>query len=142
MDNSAASAYYDATDKKLYVSADHSSGGVWIQDYNNLIPDYGDLRLKAGSPAIDRGDVNFLPSSFTVDIDGLNRLVDYTSLFGNNSLDLGAHEKIFDEEEAPAPVIPDSLTLNYVLSYDVIKEGITEEEMLDNYPIQDVNKSI
>jgi hypothetical protein len=142
MDTSAASAFYDEIDKKLYVSADHPTGGVWIQDYNNLVPDYGDLRLSAGSPAIDRGDPAYLPSSITLDILGSNRWIDYATLFGDNSLDLGAHEKTYDSEEAPSPAIPDSLGLNYVLSYDVIEEGITDENTIDNYPVTGVNKSI
>jgi hypothetical protein len=140
--NSSGSAFYDETEKKLYVAEDHTSGGVWVQDYNNLVPDYGDLRLKAGSPAIDRGDNSYLPGTITADIDGSNRLVDYVNHNGNNSLDLGAYEKTYVEEDEPSPVIPDTLALNYVQVYNSLIEGIKDESTLDNYPVKDVNKSI
>ena len=140
MDNSAASAYYDEVDKKLYVSADHASGGVWIQDYNNLIPDYGDLRLKAGSPAIDKGNSSFYPSPITTDIGGLNRFVNYVTIEGDNSLDLGAHEKVYDVEAEPNPPIEVS-DQNYILAFSPVTE-IATEDPLDDFPVHQVNKSI
>jgi predicted outer membrane repeat protein len=94
-DNNTASGMYDEVEKKLYVCFDSPLGGVWIKDYNNLIPDYGDLRLQVGSPAIDRGDSTALGTNFTLDINGAQRRVDYSSIFAANSLDLGAYEKDF-----------------------------------------------
>lgn len=93
MDNSAASAYYDKTDKKLYVAADHWSGGLWIQDYANLIPDYGDLSLRDSSPAIDLADESIYPPMPTTDILGMPRRVDYASIRGSDGLDQGSYEK-------------------------------------------------
>lgn len=142
VDTDVSSGNFDEVDKKLYVSAWNPQGGVWVKDYNNLIPDYGDLSLKPGSPAIDRGDNSFLPGSITIDIDGQNRLVDYTSLFGSNSLDLGAYEKTYEAEDEAPQAIPENLSLNYVLSFNALTEGITNESLLDNYPVQDVNRSI
>ncbi|MEX2235376.1 MAG: PKD domain-containing protein [Cyclobacteriaceae bacterium] len=96
VDSPTASAHYDEVDKKLYVSADHYNGGVLIMDYNNLVPDFGDLRLQSGSPGIDRADSTALPADITVDINGSNRRTDYASIQGGNSLDLGAYEKDFE----------------------------------------------
>ncbi len=96
VDNEIESAYYDENDKKLYVSSDTPNGGVWIKDYNNLIPDFGDLALQSTSSAIDYGDHNALDSTVTMDIMGLKRYVNYTSILGNNSLDLGAYEKPYE----------------------------------------------
>lgn len=95
MGTNIASTYFDEVEKKLYASIDLPLGGVWIQDYDNLVPDYGDLRLGDGSPALDIANQTFLNSSYTVDILGLPRLVDYSSINGSNSLDVGAHEKTF-----------------------------------------------
>jgi PKD repeat protein len=91
---SISSSYYDSVDEKLYVSI-NSPGGVWIWDYKNLVPDYGNLRLGDGSPAIDQGDPAAVPSGIVTDINGNSRFVDYASIQADNSLDLGAHEKTF-----------------------------------------------
>lgn len=142
MDVSAASAFYDEVDKKLYVSADHTTGGTWIMDYGNLVPDYGDLQLKSGSPAVDRGNQSFLPSEITTDLAGAPRLVDYVNIQGTNSLDLGAYElPLNDGSTAPDP-IPTTLGLNYILTYLPQKESVKELSQLDNYIIADVNRSI
>jgi hypothetical protein len=139
MDAAAASVHYDEVDKKLYVSADHTSGGVWIQDYNNLIPDYGDLRLKAGSPAIDKGNAGFLPSGVTTDIAGLNRFVNYTSIEGENSLDLGAHERAFNEDDPNPPLaISDN---NYILTFSPVTE-VSDESSVESLSVRRVNKNI
>ena len=92
IDSEIESAFYYEHDNKLYVSSDGPNGGLWIKDYGNLIPDYGDLNLQDGSPAIDRSDATAFPPSVTVDINGLDRFVNYAVL-GANSLDLGAYEK-------------------------------------------------
>jgi hypothetical protein len=94
-DKYVSSVYYDATDKMLYASLYNNGGGVWAADYGNLIPDFGDLRLKNGSPAIDLSDESYYPSGITIDVAGLNRFINYSSIQGNNSLDLGAYEKVF-----------------------------------------------
>jgi hypothetical protein len=140
MDNSAASVYYDEIDKKLYVSADHPSGGVWIQDYNNLIPDYGDLRLKAGSPAIDKGNSEFYPSEITTDIAGLNRVVDYTTIEGSNSFDLGANERIYNAEDEDNPPL-EITDVNYILAFSPVTE-ITDEDVIEDASVNQVNKNI
>jgi hypothetical protein len=100
VDNNVSSGYYDKDEKKLYASAYAPNGGVWIKDYNNLIPDFGDLRLQNKSLAIDKADESVFPATITFDINGLNRSVNYTSIMGANSLDLGAYEKPF---ECPQP---------------------------------------
>lgn len=46
VDDYVSCSYFDKTDKKLYVSTWNPNGGVWIKDYNNLVPDYGDLNSK------------------------------------------------------------------------------------------------
>lgn len=142
MDVSAASAYYDEVDKKLYVSADHPTGGTWVADYNNLVPDYGDLRLQASSPAIDNGIHAALPSTITTDLFGLPRFVDYPSLSGANSLDLGAYERPFEESDAPPAPIPSNLGMNYILSYTAQREGVTNASSLDGFTTKDVNRAI
>ncbi|MEJ1241850.1 DUF6443 domain-containing protein [Chryseolinea sp. T2] len=141
MDVSAASAFYDEFDKKLWVSADHNTGGTWIADYNNLVPDYGDLRLQVTSPAIDKGNHAALPSFVTTDLFGLPRYVDYPTLAGSNSLDLGAYERIFEETDEPPTPLPSNLGLNYVLTYTAQREGI-DAEALDSYATKDVNRNI
>ena len=45
----------------------------------------GNLRLKAGSPAIDAGDPNAVPASVTTDLDGNPRML-------NGKVDIGAHQ--------------------------------------------------
>ncbi|HTF19514.1 MAG TPA: DUF6443 domain-containing protein [Chryseolinea sp.] len=141
MDVSAASAFYDEVDKKLYVSADHTTGGTWIADYNNLVPDYGDLRLQASSPAIDKGNHAALPSFVSTDISGLPRFTDYPTLSGTNSLDLGAYERSFEETDVPPAPIPDNLGMNYVLSYTAQREGV-DASAIDSYATKDVNRTI
>lgn len=93
IDTEIESAYFDENEHKLYVCSDNANGGLWIKDYNNLLPDYGELSLQTLSPALDLGDDSVLPSSITVDINGLTRHADYASISGSNSLDLGAYER-------------------------------------------------
>lgn len=142
MDPSSASAFYDEFDKKLYVSADHTTGGAYIMDYANLVPDYGDLRLQSGSPAIDRADQSFFPAGITTDLGGLNRFVDYATLFGQNSLDLGAFEREFIDSDAPPAPLADNMGINYVLTYTPQKEGVTDVSNVDSYGIASVNRTI
>ncbi|MGC3946360.1 MAG: DUF6443 domain-containing protein [Chryseolinea sp.] len=141
MDVSAASAFYDEYDKKLWVSADHDTGGTWIVDYNNLVPDFGDLRLQASSPAIDKGNHAALPSYVSTDLAGLPRYADYPTLSGTNSLDFGAYERPFEETDEPPTPLPSNLGLNYVLTYTAQKEGV-DAAALDSYPTKDVNRNI
>jgi RHS repeat-associated protein len=143
MDNDVSSANYDEVDKKLYASAWYPEGGVWIMDYNNLLPDYGDLRLQAGSPAIDQGDESAFPTSITTDIDGLERFVDYVTLNGENKLDIGAYEREYNAaDDQPATEASQSPTThNYILSYSPLEE-MTDESLVDNGPVEQVSKSI
>jgi Leucine-rich repeat (LRR) protein len=106
MDTSSGSVYYDNGDKKLYVSADHWSGGVWIRDYADLVPDYGDLSIQDESPAIDRALESVYLAPIATDAIGLTRFVDYPTIFGSNSLDLGAFEKPY--HDLTCPQIPPS----------------------------------
>jgi hypothetical protein len=96
VDNEIESVYFDDNEKKLYVCSDTPTGGVWVKDYESLVPDYGDLRLQSNSPAIDLGNQSVIPPDITLDIMGLNRFVNYTSIQGDNSLDLGAYEKTYE----------------------------------------------
>ncbi len=54
----------------------------------------GDLRLRAGSPAVDAGDNSFVPSGVSTDLDGNPRIV-------GGAVDLGAYEY----QSNPAPVL-------------------------------------
>lgn len=100
VDTNMSSVYFDPLDKRLYVSADSPNGGVWVKDYNDLITDYGDLGLRISSPAIDKADQSFYPVNITVDISGNNRFVNFPSIFGSNSLDIGASEVPFQCQQA------------------------------------------
>jgi hypothetical protein len=115
-DTNTASAYFDKVENKLYVNTDSPSGGSWIWDYNNLLPDYGDLKLKTGSPAIDKANAGIFPSSVTVDITGLNRHV--------KTLDLGAYEKTY---ACPQPLLDFQFTkLNGVHTFTPVLTGLEE----------------
>jgi Leucine-rich repeat (LRR) protein len=94
IDTRTESVNYDPVDKKLYIGTDGPNGGVWVRDFNNLIPDFGDLSLNSNSPAIDKANSLAYPTLLTLDIAGLDRFVDYPTLEGSNNLDLGAYEKI------------------------------------------------
>ncbi|MBN1813913.1 MAG: hypothetical protein JXA14_18900 [Anaerolineae bacterium] len=59
--------------------------------------DYGDLRLRPGSPAIDAGDNSAVPTAITTDLDGNPRFVDVSTVpdTGNGTqpiVDMGAYE--------------------------------------------------
>lgn len=84
--------YFDRIDRKLYVSSDGSNGGVWVKDYNNLVPDFGDLTLGNNSPAIDKADPVAYPINIASDLNGSTRFVDFPTISAENSLDQGAYE--------------------------------------------------
>ncbi len=69
------------TDPRFLHSPDRGSDGKW----GTKDDDYGDLRLQAGSPAVDAGDNLTTPVGVTADIDGYPRLV-------NEVVDMGPHE--------------------------------------------------
>jgi RHS repeat-associated protein len=141
IDSYPSSAHYDAVEKKLYVATYQFNGGIWVRDYNNLVPEFGDLKVKAGSPTIDRGDASFLPSGITVDINGLSRLVDYLSIGGSNSLDLGAYERDYVAEDDVMPQT-DTDQPNYTYIYTPQIAGVSDLTTIDAYTIDQVNRSI
>lgn len=90
------SSHFDEVDKKMYFHSDAPNGAVWILDYANLLPDYGDLRLRDNSPAIDRAKATSVPNDILFDIQGLNRAV-LSGVNGDTlALDYGAYEKPFE----------------------------------------------
>ncbi len=139
-DTDLSSANYDPQEKILYNATFHPNGGAWVWDYNDLVPDYGDLRLKAGSPAIDKGIDAEIPSGITTDAAGQPRFEDFATI-GTDAVDLGAYERTYAEDEAPPAVTPVQ-ALNYIVSRTVLAEGVTEDQNLDNFAIKDINKSI
>lgn len=90
------SVYYDSNDQKLYVNCDYPTGAAWIWDYKNMIPEFGDLRLASGSPAIDKANANLLPVGTSVDAAGQPRTVDYAWIQASNGLDVGAFERPYE----------------------------------------------
>jgi hypothetical protein len=96
VDTETESVYFDKYDKKMYVSPNLKKGAIWIQDFANLIADFGDLRLQDNSPAIDAADADDYPEDVDTDISGSDRFEDYPGLGeGDVGLDLGANEKPF-----------------------------------------------
>jgi RHS repeat-associated protein len=140
IDSYPSSAHYDATEKKLYVATYQFNGGIWVRDYGNLVPDFGTLTLGAGSPAIDAADESFLPSGVSLDINGLSRLTNYLSIFGNKSLDIGAYERPYSaEDDIKEPEGEDQP--NYVLTY-LPQEEITDISTLEGTTVDMVNRKI
>ncbi|MDN5217517.1 fibronectin type III domain-containing protein [Fulvivirgaceae bacterium BMA12] len=139
-DTDLSSAYYDTTEKILYNATFNPNGGGWVWDYNDLVPDYGDLRLKAGSPAIDKGVDAEVPGNITTDAAGLPRFEDFATI-GTDSVDLGAYERTYSDDEAPPASIPGQ-ALNYIVARTIIKEGVVDDTALDNFSAKDINKSV
>jgi hypothetical protein len=69
------------TDPTFLYSPGRGSDGKW----GTKDDDYGDLRLQAGSPAVDAGDNLTTPAGVATDIDGFPRFV-------NEVVDMGPHE--------------------------------------------------
>jgi len=80
----------------LFYRAPHpGTDGKW----GTVDDDYGDLRLRLASPAIDAGDNDGVPAGITADLDGRPRFVDVPSVpdTGNGSppiVDMGAYESV------------------------------------------------
>jgi hypothetical protein len=88
----------------LFVRAPDPGDGDWATPADN---DYGDLRLRPGSSAIDAGDTTAL-SADTLDLDGDHDLVEPLSLdlAGNprihhGAVDMGAYEAILFDVYLP-----------------------------------------
>jgi len=72
----------------LFVRAPHpGADGKW----GTADDDYGDLRLSAGSPCIDKGANAFIPAGITTDIDGYQRIID-GDCNDIEVVDMGAYE--------------------------------------------------
>lgn len=87
-------------EKPLFVDSNGVDGIAGTQDDN--------LRLLPGSPAIDRGSLNYLPSEIEFDLDGHDRIVDdprtpyFSGPFGGTFgiLDMGAYEFVLGDCDA------------------------------------------
>ncbi len=80
--------------------------------------DYGNLRLQTGSPAIDSGDNNALPTGSERDRDGNPRIIDL--LGGGAIVDMGAYESGIGALQLSSANL--SLSAGEVLSYSVSLE--------------------
>jgi RHS repeat-associated protein len=90
-ESNISSAHFDESDNKLYTSWWYPGGGIWVSDYNDLVPDYGDLRIMSASPAVDKGDALVFPTGLNTDLGGINRFIDLVSGSAGD-LDIGAYE--------------------------------------------------
>ncbi len=79
------------------------NGMIFNQDPLFADAENGDLRLLAGSPAIDAGDTSAVPPGITTDLDGKPRIFNSTGL-PVAIVDLGAYEfdKLISNTYAPA----------------------------------------
>ncbi len=116
-----------AADPQLVRAPDPGPDLTW----GSADDDYGDLRLRPASPAIDAGANALLPSGVTVDGAGNPRVVDYRGS-GTPTVDLGAYE-------AQAPGVNLSTTQ---LSLERNNTPATYNLRLNSPPIDDVTISI
>lgn len=75
--------------------------------------DGGNLRLRAGSPALDRGGESLIPAGTTADRDGLPRIVDLLGAANgpDGAVDMGAYERqLPDTRITGAPANPTNST--------------------------------
>ena len=82
-----------STQDPSFVRSPDSGDGNWATAFDN---DYGNLRLSAGSPAVNAGDTNLISAGLVEDL-ARNPRVDGTSV------DLGAYEGGFDTFAARYP---------------------------------------
>jgi len=97
----------------LFVRDPDSGDGDWSTPGDN---DYGDLRLRSGSPAVDAG--NNLSVTVSTDLAGNPRIVDGDG-DGQAVVDMGAHER----EEASTVYLP-LVVRNHLVAPDLVVETI------------------
>ncbi len=122
-----SSAHFDESDNKLYTSWWYPGGGIWVSDYNDLVPDYGDLRVISASPAIDKGNAAVFPAGLTNDLGGINRFIDLLS-GSSGDLDIGAYESPGNTDGIgnALPGIPGLDDMNYISVVTPLHPGSNE----------------
>jgi RHS repeat-associated protein len=127
-ENYISSAHFDESDNKLYTSWWNPGGGVWVSDYNDLVPDYGDLRLLAASPAIDKANTSVYPSTLTTDLAGINRFINLLSS-ETSDLDIGSYESAGNTDGAgnTLPDVPGLDDMNYISTVMPQHPGIKQD---------------
>ncbi len=111
-----------------FVRLPHPGDDAWVSLENN---DYGDLRLMAGSPAINAGNNDWLPDDTTIDSNGYPRIV-------GGAVDMGAHEAF--GLQVSKVVTPTTVTAGATVTYTLYlhnnqdTDTVTGIQLLDQIP--------
>ncbi len=123
-ENSTCTGLLLDTDPR-FIRSPNSGDGDWHSLADN---DYGDLRLQAGSPAIDAGSASWLPDDITTDMKANPRII-------GGAVDLGAHEAF--GLKIGNSVTPDSIGPGTAITYTLYFHNYQDTDTVTGIRLSD-----